>query len=92
MRFRLESRFPLLAPFPNDAGQRALATATAKLAVEYPLPRAEVELPAHNRHDDFETYNLSFCVRLSIVFAGACVPCPVPRFRRYLYNSATYSP
>ena len=71
-------RLGLLATLPlgllaEDLDEHAFRAAAVELAVEDLLPRAEIELPAGNRHDDFPAHDLPLVVRVGVVFAGAVV-------------------
>src|SRR5450830_974597 len=59
--------------FPEDLDEDALVAAAVPLAVEDPLPRAEVEPPLRDGGDDFAAHELPLDVRVGIVLAGVVV-------------------
>ena len=66
----------------NYFHQDSLAPATVELAVEDLFPGAEVEFAFGDGNDDFPPHDLSFQVRVGVVFTGAVVPVLVCRFVR----------
>ena len=59
--------------FPNNLDQYPLPAPPIKLAVEYLLPRAEIQAPIRDRHHDLAAHDLSLHMRIGIIFAGAVV-------------------
>ena len=59
--------------FADNFYQNPFAPAAVEFAVENLFPRAEIQFPFRDRHDDFAAHDLAFQVRVSVVFAGAVV-------------------
>jgi hypothetical protein len=57
----------------DDLDQHALPTPAVELAVEYLLPRAKVEPPIGDCHDDLAAHHLALQVGVAVVLAGAVV-------------------
>ena len=51
----------------DDLDQNALSPPSVELAVEDPLPRAEVERSPSHRYDDLPPHHLAFEVRVSVI-------------------------
>ncbi len=61
----------------DNLHKNSLTTTSVELAIENLLPRAEVEFPACDRHDDFSPHHLSLQMGISIIFP--CIVMPVHR-------------
>jgi hypothetical protein len=56
---------------PNDLHQHTLPASAVKLAVEYLLPGAEIQLTVSYSHDDLTSHDLAFEVSVPVVLAGS---------------------
>jgi hypothetical protein len=72
MRSRLPSDCAFIL-LPDDLDQDAFAAQTVKLAIEYLLPRSEIQSPVRDRDNDFTSHNLALQVRVCIVLPRAVV-------------------
>src|SRR6266511_757935 len=57
----------------NDFYEDPLAPAPVEFAIENSLPRAEVEFPVGDGHDNLAAHDLPFEVGISVVLAGPVV-------------------
>jgi hypothetical protein len=64
----------------DNLDQHPLPTPAVELAVEYLLPRAKVEPPIRDCHDDLAAHDLPLEVGISIVLASAIVTVLADRF------------
>ncbi len=67
---------------PNDLHQHPLPSPPIELPIEDPLPRPEVQSPFRHCDYDFAPLDLSFDVRVGIIFPGVVVPVLVQRLVR----------
>ena len=58
----------------DDLNKHPFAPPPIELTVEYSLPRAEIELAAGYRHNDFPSHDLPLQMRVAVVLAGEIVP------------------
>ena len=64
---------PWAASLPDDLDQDALAAAAIEFAVEYLLPRPEVQPPVGDGHHHLAAHDLPLQVGIGVVLAGLVV-------------------
>ena len=73
--------------FTYDFDQDPLLTTAVELAVEYLLPRSEVQFPCGHCDDDLAFHNLPFQMRIAIILAAEVVTISAGRLvRRQLFE------
>src|SRR5436190_21518137 len=66
--------------FADDLDQHPLGPPAVEFAVKNLLPRAEVELAARDRDDNFAAHDLALVMSVGVIFAGAVVLIPLRRW------------